>query len=1223
MYKPMLGTRHATTLILTLGLLSTSTWLSAQMATQPLLTRSTSVEPNLVFMYDDSASMPGTGIYQYGGSSGVFGMTGPGGGSSSLTSNTYASQSPFVNLIYYNPRIRYKLRVDANGNDIDTSTLAASTTFKVYFYKKTSSSTSATVWDNSGNNPTLSSSYFNGTSGTSYQPPAVELQAGASTSTPYPFTASSTTTHYPKFLGRTDCVSDATRCTWSEELRNYSIWKAYHSDRDKLAKTGIGLAFKSIGPTIRVGWGRINTLDGGSLDSGVALFDATTKAAFYTWLYGISANVAGTPNRLALDTVGKYFSRSDSDGPWGSTPRAASKGSTTLTSSVSTEPKTSHLSCRRSFAMLMTDGYYNDSAPSVGNVDGTNGPVVTKPDGGTYQYNASASQNLYKDSVSNTFADVAFKYWVNDLRTDLPNKVPTTTANESFWQNVSFYAIGLGVFGTLPQTQATLDSIKAGSTVWPTPVTNDPKSIDDMWHATLNARGAMLTATDSQSLNDSVDSMMASINQLTTTQSGVAVSTASLETDTRKYTPQYTTAVWTGNVTARNLDPATGNETTTAWQVLDKDETGKIYNGIPAHGSRNIVVGNAATSGTRAVNFSLADMTSAGLIGDMVASARTTSMINYLRGDQSNEGDSGSYRARAFLLGDIVNSSPVFIKGRPGRELSDPSRLASPYVLEIAATTNPLPGSGTSYTTYLQGLANRTEGALFVGANDGMLHVFRDGTPSIQGGVETFAYIPRTMLPKLHLLADKLYGHQYFVDGPNIETDAYWGGSWKQLLVGSTGAGAKTLYALDVTDPITMDASKLLWEINPSSTGFANLGYVLSDVQTGPTNGKDDDGSTSNDSVWAGFFGNGYESASGTASLFVVNLQTGALIREIQTPTAQGGPWSATVGGISKTYKNGLGGVKLILDANAQRVIGAYAGDLRGNLWRFDLSDSNAANWTVSLMFSTGSETPSATVPTGYPRPITAQPEYVKHPDTGRVVAFGTGKFFEDSDVPPPYNTQALYGLWDKTEFGSALPGSGYPIVASSLVERAFTTVDGVTDITQPDGTAPTPIDWTSKSGWFATLPHDGERLVYPIAKISNRNSRVLKYDTLSPANVSLDACTQAGTGTQWKISMDGLHGANPGKAPDIDPANWAPISGDNYNMVTQGIATGRSTTMRIASRTSSTETSFSTIQGGDASAKVETYRCQILGNCPPVTPPPLGPLRTINSREWRQLYMR
>jgi hypothetical protein len=75
--------------------------------------------------------------------------------------------------------------------------------------------------------------------------------------------------------------------------------------------------------------------------------------------------------------------------------------------------------------------------------------------------------------------------------------------------------------------------------------------------------------------------------------------------------------------------------------------------------------------------------------------------------------------------------------------------------------------------------------------------------------------------------------------------------------------------------------------------------------------------------------------------------------------------------------------------------------------------------------------------------------------------------------------------------------------------------------------------------------------------------------------------------------------------------------------MVTQGVATGRSTTMRIASRTSTTETSFSTIQGGDASAKVETFRCQILGNCPPVTPPPLGPLRTINSREWRQLYMR
>lgn len=1222
----------------------------AQMATTPLLTRSTAVYPNLVFMYDDSASMPGAGVYQFGGATGVYGQTGPGASSgSSLTTNTYVSQSPSVNLIYYNPKITYKMRVDANGNDIATSTLSNSTSFKVYFYKKAGASTSTSTYDGTGNDPTASGSYFATGSPAGYQPTGTELASGASTSTRYPNTASSSVSTYPKWVGRTDCVSATTTCSWAEELRNYSVWKAYHSDRDRLSKTGIGLAFKSIGPTLRLGWGKINTLDGGNLDSGVALFDQTTKSNFYSWLYGINSNVAGTPNRLALDTVGKYYSRSDSDGPWGTTPRVASTGSTTLSSPVSTENKANHLSCRRSFAMLMTDGYYNDSNPSVGgNVDNANGPIISSPTGATYQYKPSTAP-LYKDSNSSSFADVAMKYWVNDLRADLENRVPASSTNESFWQNMTFYAIGLGVYGTLPQTTTTINNIKSGATSWPTIATNDPKAIDDMWHATLNARGAIYTATDSQTLNDGIDSMMSSINKMTSTQSGVAVSTASLKTGTRKYTPQYTTVTWQGNTVARNLDPITGNESSTAWQVQDSDSVGNIYAGIPAYGSRNIVVGTAATSGARAVNFTLSAMTSASLIGDMPASARTSAMIDYLRGDATNETEAGGMRVRPNRLGDIVNSSPVFVQSSPVREVTDPLVASSKRVMEIAATTNPLPGTGTSYTSYMTTLGARTEGVLLVGANDGMLHAFRDGTagtPS-DGGKEVFAYVPRSALARMDKLANPYYAHQYLVDGPNTENDGYWGSAWHQVLLGTTGAGGKTVYALDVSSPLAMGSSNVLWEVNNSTTGFSNLGYVLSDVQSGPLQ----------DNTFAAVFGNGYESTSGIASLMVVNMQTGALIRELQVPTATGGPWSATVASVTTTYKNGLGGVKLVRDTLEQRIVGAYAGDLRGNLWRFDLSSSNPAAWTVTQAYSTGTVAPSTTVPTGNPQPITAAPQWIPHPTAGRIVVFGTGKFYQDIDVPAPYSTQTMYGIWDKTSFGTS-PGTNLPIVKSSLDQRVLSTlaVDSTfLQLTDTAGNAPGVINWTTKSGWYFDLPFTGQRLVYPMEKLLNRNSRALVVDTISPANVSTNACVQSGSGASWVMFIDGLYGADPGRAPDISASNYTsvlmvPSSTSSFAMGAASSADGRNTTLKVDSSSTSSKNTVKmvTLSGGNASGLQSDISCILLGTCAPppdcttnptdpscsppppdctIIPTPAGcsstPPKIIKTREWRQIFMR
>ena len=1235
----------------------------AQMAQTPLLTQSGAVEPNLVFVFDDSGSMDASYMYQYGPSFGGMGMSDPD------DTGNYAKYSPDVNLMYYDPRIRYKLRVNADGTNMAAGSLSNNTSFNVYFYKPSTSSlhvssvsvtnggskyptsgvtmtfssppaggvratgtvtvnsskaiTAITItnagsgylsaptiklgskgngknfkytvnmaadavagnfnqkWSGTGAVNSLSNYYSTG-SPAGYTPDMGSPLAAGATVIAYPNKASSSVASYPKFTTRTDCTGSS--CTWAQELQNYANWKAYHSTRVDLARTGIGLAFKPLTATFRLGWAAINRIENYSaLDAGVNLFTQARKNAFYSWLYGNNTNASGdTPNRLAMDRVGQYFSRSDSDGPWGSNPSYSST-STSSSTTGGTEAKTSHASCRRSNMLLLTDGYWNGASSSLDNIDNTNGPTITSASGSTYKYTAAYP---YKDSTSNTLADVAMKYWVNDLRTDLVNNVPAITGvNESFWQNVSFYGVGLGIYGTLPQTAATLDDLTSGATLWPKAVANNPAAIDDMWHAAINSRGQFLNAGDSDSLTNSIEKMMVTINKLSSSQSGVAVSTANLVSGTRKYTPSYTTGDWTGNVTGRNLDPLTATEVSTAWQVESKDLQGDPVSLIPDPAARNIVVGNGATTAPKAVNFTYSAMNAASLTGQMTSTLTVNAaLIDYLRGDDSNEGEMGIYRTRAARLGDIVNSTPVFVKKG------------------IDFQYEKLPGTfagASTYRNFVASQAVRGEGVLFVGANDGMLHAFRDGTVSSpeDGGVEVFAYVPRAVLPNLSQLADKAYSHRYYVDGPLVESAAYIGGNWANLLLGTTGAGAKAVYALDVTDPLSMNASSVKWEISSSTTGFANLGNVLTDVQAGPLPSGD----------WVGIFGNGYFSTSGTASLFVVNLATGALIKEIPT----------NVG--SAASPNGLGGVRVVRD-DQRRIIGAYAGDLQGNLWKFDLSGSTSASWELGL---SGSQL----LAVGSTKPITAAPAVIKHPQGGYLVSVGTGKFFEAADTTST-SQQTLYGVWDSVAFGTtSTPAGVVQTGTTSLVQQTISTGKTVTrTVVTTDLTTATEaityftisnnaVDWATKRGWFINLPNTGERVVYPMNTLVNR---FLAVDAISPTNVSTNPCIQAGQGTGWVYIIDGLTGAGPGE-PVLDTNGDGNVdSGDSLVSGFTARADGRNSWLKVGALSSSSQTIFSGISGGDGSGNRLKISCSLVGNCP-VT----GAGTIVKSREWRQLFMR
>lgn len=1234
------------------------------MSQTPLLTQKGSVEPNLVLMFDDSASMPAQFIYQYGGSEGVYGRDGPGSSSNSATcastlsmtttctynspsSTEYAQLSPDVNGLYYDPRIRYKPRITYDGSTTAALTAVGTpptTDFYVYFYKNGSGAnvpwvgpTVTTAYPD----PLLSGAYF---SGSTYVPGTSLLISGATTGLAYPTKITTGGGPYPRFINRTDCNAGAATggsCSLTEERLNYAIWKKYHSNRLDLAKTGLGYAFQDLTATLRLGWGLINTLDGGVLDSGVGLYNTTRKADFYTWLYARTGTVPGTPNRKALKAVGDYYSRSDNKGPWATTPDPTSTGTSTLSNTAAgdtTAIRTAHYSCRRSYAMLVTDGYYNDSSSGLSptEIDSTSlssaitgstatgtalsfnyssaGTVTTINNGVT----TTKTNKSYPGGGSDTLADVAMKYWITDLRsgTDgIANKVKiipdsvingvTTKGNESFWQNMSFYAVGLGIAGTLPQTTTTLANLVAGTanttttgtsvTGWPTATTNAEESVDDMWHATINGRGRLLSAKNSDTLSDAVEGMLAEINRDTSSQSGVAASTISLTSATNKYTPKYTTGSWTGNVVASDLDAGSGAELCTLWKVvgpidsaLDKPSCSSTttWSGIAAHTSRNIYAWNGAAMG----NFN----TSNTYVTSNVVGGTSANLINYLRGDQTNEDPNGTsqYRAREVVLGDIVNSTPTFIQGALDMRLAKDVSTAVISTVDMYATA----GYGTFVTTKTA----RSPGVLFAGANDGMLHGFNGDT-----GAEVFAFVPRAVMPNMHLLASRSYNHTYYVDGPTVEADACFSGgdsctTWSNLLLGSAGAGGKTVFALNVTNPMSMTASSLKWEITPTTvstattstttTDYANLGNILNDVQTGLTVGGQ----------WVAIFGNGYTGADGKAHLYVANLDTGALIADISAGVAS---------------NNGLGGVRLVRDTK-KRIIGAYAGDLNGSLWKFDLSSSSPSSWITGmpqLLYKT------LLSPV---QPITATPTVVKHPTSGNVVAFGTGKFFESTDLSNS-DVQALYGVWDNVAFGAASPTVVTQVDKTNLVQQTISAaITGTYIVTAADLSTSTAalnyysvsrnaIDWTTQKGWYINLTNTGQRTIFPLETLVGSIAAV---DTISPSNVSLDPCLVTGTGKAWNYVIDMATGSGPSAAIFDTNGSGTITTADLLVSGYENAADGRTRYIKNEAKSTSTSTYFTPL----STQQLPGFgiSCVVSGTCS-------NPTATVLKRTWRQLFLR
>lgn len=165
--------------------------------------------------------------------------------------------------------------------------------------------------------------------------------------------------------------------------------------------------------------------------------------------------------------------------------------------------------------------------------------------------------------------------------------------------------------------------------------------------------------------------------------------------------------------------------------------------------------------GTDQVAFRWANLTDAQK-SSLDAAADVTStqndLLDYIRGNHANEGTNG-VRTRYSLLGDIIHPKPVYV-GKPEGNFLLP---------DYAAFKN-----------------TARAGRIYVGANDGMIHVFDEAD-----GSEVFAYVPSMLLSNLNKLMEDPYDHTYFADGELNIGDVYIGSSWKTIMAGGLGTGGK------------------------------------------------------------------------------------------------------------------------------------------------------------------------------------------------------------------------------------------------------------------------------------------------------------------------------------------------------------------------------------------------------------------------------------------------
>ena len=877
--------------------------------------------------------------------------------------------------------------------------------------------------------------------------------------------------------------------TVSEVKQNIANWFQYHRRRSFVAKAAISTVV-SANTSFRFGLSLLNRDDRLFVEVPDALVRdySLHNRALLDQMFSFEWTYTGTPLRTGLERAGKYYSN-----------QLAGRAAPIVSA------------CQQNYSVLFTDGYWsrrdNLQTDAIENVD---------QDGDGSKYSV---------------ADVAKYFYDTDL-SPLANDVPTSATDQNSAQHMVTFTVAFGVEGNLvdrdnnriPDTDYTgvAGTEVTESSGWHSGHRNsdnfdNSEKIDDLWHAAFNSKGNFVSAQSPDGVAQAISDALLEIGDRVGSAGSVAISSGSLNAGSKLFQARFDSSDWKGQLLAFQLNSDGSVREVPEW------EAGTLLNATNYDIGREIITFNPNADNPPGgfiegagvpfrfpadykvsnpfLEMSL-DQVSHLLTNSPYAAGTTVlpeieenqtfgnDIVNYLRGDDTNEDFGRAFRRRNSILGDIVNSAPTFVGGPNG---GYPDDLES-----------------KSYNTFVIDNAAR-QGVVYVGANDGMLHGFNDDT-----GAELIAYVPSAVYENLDNLASSDYAHTYFVDAaPNIidvfldnanDPASSANGLWRTVLIGGLNGGGQQIYALDVTDPSSFDEANaddiVLWEFDDSDD--ADLGYTYSRPQIAKMA----------DGTWAAIFGNGYNntefdgntSLTGHGVLFIVDVETGETLKKIDTN-------SGLVG-----TPNGLA-TPLLIDSDGDSIVDyIYAGDLLGNLWKFDVTESNPNEWKVA-----GGATPRPLFTTDAGQPITSQPQATMHPDNlqGFMIFVGSGKYLESSDNDGfSQTTQSFYGIWDQN-------GVSYTTMTSdSLLSQSITNQFAQSFDTDNSGSndedlmlrevSDNLIDWGVHLGWVLDLQpvkvedvanssNFGER------QVSNavvRNGRVI-FTTLTPSPA---ACEFGGT---------------------------------------------------------------------------------------------------------------
>lgn len=876
-------------------------------------------------------------------------------------------------------------------------------------------------------------------------------------------------------------------------IQNFANWFSFYRTRREAL---IGAASNALHETdnLRAGWFRINDRATAQMYD---LQNEDEKATLIADIIGRMRAANSTPNRSAAAYLGQQFKRVQSS---------------------RSDPNPPVLqSCQKNAGMLFTDGYINETS----------------------------SQRMR--SMVETYYDNSLVTALEQNAVPVPKECPDGKLDCKSTLHMNFYGVTLGTLGEqfgvtykpdpLKPWVLTPNPYEVPPTFGRSPVNLAPAAVDEIWEAVLYTHGEMINANKASDITAAMRRIINNVSKGATPSgtrslTGARVGKGSLSVEpfyeaTNNGTDWYSTL----DAYKLSIDPTTrAIVSEKAWEASAK---------MPQPAARKVWFWrDGAMLRFNESNVTRNDLCSkpAGLYGNMLICGDAAALagddataVSYLLGNTSREvRNRGNLRDRTTVLGDIINSTPL---------------LTSPT--DDYGYRN-LGSLGSSYTAYLNTKRSSQRYMVYAGANDGMLHAFdggmgENGIQDSEGGKETFAYIPSTAIGHMGNLLipydperelDNAFEHRYFVDGPVVVGDTHNGSAWRTSLVGTAGAGGRSVFALDVTDPGNFGESSLLWELNDfdqqlSAVVRDNIGHVLGKPVIVPTLSAD------NKVGFKAIFGNGVESKSGKAALFVVDMVANRkptvrtyLVEETgnNLPAGRNGLMNIVVvdrwGGAGQNSRG--------RDGFADTV---YAADQKGALWKFDLRGTESPK-TPLFTTKTSVDKDGQT----YRQPIMGGLTATAGPAGGVMLLFGTGSFSYNDDRQDT-SVQGLYGFNDISDIAD--PGT---LTASSLRPITVTT-DGV-NRSVVLGTIP-----TNSRGWTVILPA-GERFVANPTVTSG----IVFMPTYVPKTGTAEGCNV--DGSNWLFGLNtadgsaGLSqarmGAPDGKSPGSGTAGVPLSTGGN-----------------------------------------------------------------------------